>query len=67
MSVKATYHLGIKIGFPLTQTCILITALWGISYFKEFDLLRSGYGVRFGSGICSVLLGAYLLGSTRDS
>ncbi len=64
MSVKATYYLGIKVGFPLTQTCILITALWGIFYFKEFDLLASGYALRFSLGIASVLVGAYLLGAS---
>lgn len=29
MSIHATFYLGIRIGFPLTQTCVIFTALWG--------------------------------------
>ena len=56
--------VGIKIGFPLTQTCVLIAAMWGILYFKEFDVRKSGYLIRFCSGILLILVGAYLLGSS---
>lgn len=31
----ATVYLGQTIGFPLTQTCIVLNGLWGILYFKE--------------------------------
>jgi hypothetical protein len=31
-------YIGIKTGYSLTQTCILIAALWGILYFKEIDI-----------------------------
>ena len=55
---------GIKIGFPLTQTCVLIAALWGIKYFKEFDLQKSGFLFRFCMGILLILVGAYLLGTS---
>lgn len=67
MSVQATNYLGIKVGFPLTQTCILITAMWGIFYFKEFDLWNSPFAMRFCFGIVSILVGAYMLGSSYAS
>lgn len=63
MSVHATYYLGIKIGFPLTQTCIIITALWGILYFKEFDISKGIF--KFCFGIVSILLGAYCLAASK--
>ena len=58
------FYSGIKIGFPLTQTCVLIAALWGIKYFKEFDLQKSGFLFRFCMGILLILVGAYLLGTS---
>ncbi|CAM6002628.1 unnamed protein product [Sphagnum balticum] len=65
MSVTATAHLGIRVGFPLTQTCVLVTALWGVCYFKELDLSsKGGIRVRFFTGVLSVVAGAYMLGST---
>jgi len=67
MSVQATNSLGMKVGFPLTQTCILITAMWGVFYFKEFDLLRSPFAIRFCVGIAFILVGAYMLGSSHAS
>lgn len=70
MSVKATYYLGIKVGFPLTQTCVLVSALWGVLYFKEihFDCnirhcARTGAAMFF-FGIVCVLLGAFLIGES---
>jgi glucose uptake protein GlcU len=64
MSVHATFYLGIKIGFPLTQTCVLIAAFWGVVYFKEFDVRSSGHIYRFAFGILFILIGAYLLGAS---
>lgn len=64
MSVHATYFLGMKIGFPLTQTCVLFAAAWGVLYFKEFELTLKGYLIRFVLGISAIILGAYLLGDS---
>lgn len=67
MSVQATNALGMKVGFPLTQTCILITAMWGVFYFREFDIRRSPYAIRFCIGIVVIFIGAYMLGSSHTS
>ncbi len=61
MSVHATYYLGMKIGFPLTQSCIFFTALWGVFYFKEIDLAKTKAQVFFSAGILLLVAGAYLL------
>ena len=62
MSVHATYYLGIKIGFPLTQTCIIFTSLWGIFYFKELSVLTSIKNTaKFLGGTLAIVLGAYFL------
>ena len=58
------HYEGIKIGFPLTQTCVLVAAVWGVVYFKEIDLRGSGYVCRFSMGIFVILGGAYMLGSS---
>jgi len=34
MSTHATLHLGQAVVFPLSQLCVMITALWGIYYFR---------------------------------
>jgi len=34
-SLYATLYLGSTVGYPLTQSCIVISALWGVFYFKE--------------------------------
>jgi glucose uptake protein GlcU len=31
----ATLYLGNTVGYPLTQTCIVVNGLWGIVYYKE--------------------------------
>lgn len=64
LSVHATFFLGIKVGFPLTQTCIIFAAAWGVLYFKEFALTLRGYLARFTMGISSIVVGAYLLGAS---
>ena len=35
LSVHATMRLGQAVGFPLTQVCVVVSALWGILYFGE--------------------------------
>ena len=64
MSVHATYYLGIKIGFPLTQTCILFAAAWGILYFEEFSLSWNGFLLRFVVGVSVIIIGSYLIGAS---
>lgn len=62
MSVHATYYLGIRIGFPLTQTCVIFNAVWGIFYFKEMTV--TGNLLNFYSfllGIVSIIIGSYFL------
>jgi len=63
LSVHATWFLGMKVGFPLTQTCVVFNALWGILYFKEIDLMdyKSGNLMRFAGGLVMVMLGSYFL------
>lgn len=31
----ATQYLGNTVGYPLTQTCIVVSGLWGIFYYRE--------------------------------
>lgn len=63
MSVHATWFLGMKVGFPLTQTCVVFNAMWGILYFKEIDVMniRNGNLVRFLVGLVAIVLGSYFL------
>jgi hypothetical protein len=35
LSVHATLRLGQAVGFPLTQVCVVVSALWGVLYFGE--------------------------------
>ncbi|XP_065179691.1 transmembrane protein 144 homolog A-like [Sycon ciliatum] len=35
LATYATQYLGNAVGYPLTQTCILVNGLWGILYYKE--------------------------------
>jgi len=62
MSILATYYLGIKIGFPLTQTCVIVAALWGLLYFKEVNARNLKFLAVFVPGISFVIIGACLLG-----
>ena len=56
LSVHATMRLGQAVGFPLTQVCVLVSALWGILYFGE---LRDRQALAlFGASSAVVLAGA---------
>jgi hypothetical protein len=35
LSVHCTMRLGQAVGFPLTQTCVVLLGIWGILYFGE--------------------------------
>lgn len=39
-SLISVYYLGEGVGYPLVQTSILVSGLWGIFYFKEVTGLR---------------------------
>jgi len=56
----AAAYLGQTIGYPLTQTCLILNGLWGILYYKEISgpLALS----LFVLGSCAVLGGAALDG-----
>lgn len=61
LSVFGTALLGMAISFPLTQTCALFAAAWGVCYFKE-PVARKG---RFALGLVCVVLGAWCLASSK--
>lgn len=58
-SVHATAYLGIALGFPLTQTCIVVNALWGLILFNEMP--NCPRRLACAAGICTILTGAVLL------
>merc|ERR1719384_2461100 len=58
-SVHASEYLGVALGFPLTQSCIVICALWGIVLFGEMAACQAK--VACALGIFVVLIGATLL------
>merc|ERR1719336_2636720 len=58
-SVHASEYLGVALGFPLTQSCIVICALWGIVLFGEMESCPAK--VACALGIVVVLTGATLL------
>ncbi|KAL7563908.1 hypothetical protein ACA910_008040 [Epithemia clementina (nom. ined.)] len=60
MSVTATYHMSMRIAFPLTQTCVLFATSWGIFYFHEIDQSRENMA-KLGVGLGCFMLGTFLL------
>lgn len=64
--MNATYYLGMKVGFPLTQTCIVVTALWGVLFFREMDLGQPRVAVRLGVGVAAIVAGSYLLAASSE-
>mmetsp|Transcript_8377 Transcript_8377/g.12571 ORF Transcript_8377/g.12571 Transcript_8377/m.12571 type:complete len:430 (+) Transcript_8377:109-1398(+) len=63
LSVHATKHLGMSIGFPLVQCGILVAAVWGAFFFKDLDLSRHKVLLLFVAGLASLMCGAVLLAS----
>ena len=53
LSVHATLRLGQAVGFPLTQVCVVVSALWGIVYFRE---LRDRLALALFAAASSVVL-----------
>ncbi|XP_062523215.1 transmembrane protein 144 homolog B-like isoform X2 [Corticium candelabrum] len=55
----ATLYLGNTVGYPLTQTCIVINGLWGIIYYKE---IRGAHKIiAFMSATVIIIGGAVIL------
>lgn len=52
--------LGMSRGFPLTQLAVLISAAWGLFYFKEFTGKKQIVRIMLSTVI--ILVGAFLLG-----
>ena len=52
---------GMKVGFPLTQTCVLFAAMWGIFYFEEIDIHTHYNAAKFSISLLSIVAGAYLM------
>eukprot|EP00467_Chlorarachnion_reptans_P019996 CAMPEP_0114489468 /NCGR_PEP_ID=MMETSP0109-20121206/1907_1 /TAXON_ID=29199 /ORGANISM="Chlorarachnion reptans, Strain CCCM449" /LENGTH=343 /DNA_ID=CAMNT_0001665985 /DNA_START=96 /DNA_END=1127 /DNA_ORIENTATION=+ len=52
--------LGLSVGYPLTQCCLLVAGIWGITVFNE---IRGAKAIStFFAGAAVVLVGAVLLG-----
>eukprot|EP00960_Hanusia_phi_P070549 767333-Hanusia_phi.AAC.2 len=64
LSVHATLELGQSVGFPMTQSCVVISALWGIVWFKEMTNRLSLLLFLLSSVL--VAAGASLLGSNSE-
>jgi glucose uptake protein GlcU len=52
--------LGLAIGYPLTQCCLLVAGIWGIFYFQEIKQPATIATFFFGAGV--VVVGACILG-----
>lgn len=52
LSIIAISEIGLARGFPIAQSAVLISTIWGVFYFKEIRKLRQ---------IIQVLLGAIIL------
>ncbi len=58
-SFYAILNLGLAIGFPLTQTSLFVSILWGLIYFREIKERSHILKVLIGGAI--LFLGAFLL------
>lgn len=58
-SIHASEYLGVALGFPLTQSCIIVNALWGVMLFGEMP--GTAQRVACAAGIVTILAGALLL------
>lgn len=56
-------HLGVSVGYPLTQLAIIVNALWGILLFKEVTTQRGK--LLIASSIVIALLGAIIINFAR--
>ena len=60
LGVLGTSSLGMSVSFPITQTCALISACWGLCFFDEH--LKDRF--RFAAGLVCVILGSYFLAAS---
>ena len=58
-SILSVYYLGEGVGYPLSQTSILVSGLWGIFYFREIKSTRRIMFWLLSS--CSTIFGILLL------
>mmetsp|Transcript_8915 Transcript_8915/g.14440 ORF Transcript_8915/g.14440 Transcript_8915/m.14440 type:complete len:231 (+) Transcript_8915:75-767(+) len=66
LALFASKYLGMAVGFPLTQTCICVTALWGILFFKEIDPSSDKkFARQFPASLAAIITGAFLLARSR--
>mmetsp|Transcript_12256 Transcript_12256/g.16038 ORF Transcript_12256/g.16038 Transcript_12256/m.16038 type:complete len:422 (-) Transcript_12256:245-1510(-) len=60
-SLISVYYLGEGVGYPLVQTSILVSGLWGIFYFQEITGARriSSWFLSASLAVCGILLLSY--------
>ena len=63
LGVLGTHAIGMSIAFPITQTCSLISAVWGVFFFGE----KVSDVKRFLLGLVLVVLGSFFLASASTS
>lgn len=63
LGVIGTASLGMSIAFPLTQTCSLFSACWGIFFFRESISDKN----RFIASMVSIILGSFFLAQSTNS
>eukprot|EP00470_Lotharella_oceanica_P009323 CAMPEP_0170185820 /NCGR_PEP_ID=MMETSP0040_2-20121228/37557_1 /TAXON_ID=641309 /ORGANISM="Lotharella oceanica, Strain CCMP622" /LENGTH=442 /DNA_ID=CAMNT_0010432349 /DNA_START=60 /DNA_END=1388 /DNA_ORIENTATION=+ len=61
LSVHASKHLGMSVGFPLVQTGILVAAVWGVFFFQDLNLSRLHVLLLFLAALGSLMAGAACL------
>lgn len=66
LGVQATGCLGIGVGFPLSQTCLIFTFLWGVFFFREIPVSSCNAAIAmFAAGLILVVAGSVLLGLSK--
>lgn len=63
MALLTLDHLGVTLGYPLTQLGIVVNTLWGIFYFREVQSRKAL--VYLAVGILLVVMGAVLMSVVR--
>jgi glucose uptake protein GlcU len=63
MALLTLDHLGVTLGYPLTQFGIVINTLWGVFYFREVQSKKSL--IYLSIGIFFVVMGALLMSIVR--
>jgi multidrug transporter EmrE-like cation transporter len=63
LGVIGTDSLGMSIAFPLTQTCSLFSACWGVFFFRESISDKR----RFVISMVAIILGSFFLAQSTNS